>query len=52
MRRLNVSMLFVCLVGLLFVFACADSSKKSAETSSQTAAANIEEVTLNVTGMT
>ena len=69
MRRLNVSMLFVCFAALLFVFACADSSKKQAdtpsetvektpaaeettETSTQTAEASIEEVTLNVTGMT
>ena len=63
MRQLNVSMLFVCLAALLFVFACADTSKKPAETPSQTAeettetppqtaAASIEEITLNVTGMT
>ena len=52
MRQLNVSMLFVCLAVLLFVFACADPSKKEAETSAQTAEANIEEVTLTVTGMT
>ncbi len=62
MRQLNVSMLFVCFAALLFVFACADSSKKPAETASQTAeettetptqmaAASIEEITLNVTGM-
>lgn len=63
MRQLNVSMLFVCFATLLFVFACADTSKKPAETPSQTAeettdtptqtaAASIEEITLNVTGMT
>ena len=63
MRQLNVGMLFVCFAALLFVFACADSSKKPAETPSQTAGettetatqtaeANIQEVTLNVTGMT
>ena len=63
MRQLNVSMVFVCLAALLFVFACADSSKKPAETPSQTAeeatetpdqtaAVSIEEVTLTVTGMT
>ncbi len=63
MRQLNVSILFVCCAALLFVFACADSSKKPAETPSQTAeettetptqmaAASIEEITLNVTGMT
>ena len=55
MRQLNVSMLFVCFAALLFVFACADSSKKPAETAetpTQTAEANIEEVTLTVTGMT
>ena len=57
MRQLNVSTLFVCFAALLFVFACADSSKKQAEEtteapSQQMAAANIEEVTLNVTGMT
>ena len=63
MRQLNVSTLFVCFAALLFVFACADSSKKQAETPSQTAeettetptqtaAASIEEITLNVTGMT
>ena len=63
MRQLNVSLLFVCFAALVFVFACADSSKKPAdtpsqtaeettETSPQTAAASIEEVTLTVTGMT
>ena len=63
MRQLNVSILFVCCAAFLFVFACADSSKKPAETPSQTAeettetptqmaAASIEEITLNVTGMT
>ena len=62
MRQLNASILFVCFAVLLFVFACADTSKKPAETPSQTAeetteapqtaAASIEEVTLNVTGMT
>ena len=64
MRQLNVRMLFVCFAALLFVFACADTSKKPADTpsqtaeetteapSQQTAAASIEEVTLNVTGMT
>ena len=62
MRQLNVSMLFVGFAALLFVFSCADTSKKPAETPSQTAeettetptqtaAANIEEITLNVTGM-
>ncbi len=62
MRQLNVGMIFVCFAVLIFVVACADTEKKSAETPSQTAeetketpqtaAANIEEVTLNVTGMT
>ena len=62
MRQLNVSMLFVCFAALLLIVACADTSKKPAETPSQTAeeatetptqtAANIEEITLNVTGMT
>jgi hypothetical protein len=63
MRQLNVSMLFVCFAALLFVFACADTSKKPAdapsqtaeettETPTQTAEASIEEVTLTVTGMT
>ena len=52
MRQVNVSMLFVCFAALLFVFACADPAKKEAETSTQTAAASIEEVTLTVTGMT
>ena len=59
MRQLNVSILFVCFAALLFVFACADSSKKPAETAetktettTQTAEANIEEITLTVTGMT
>ena len=65
MRQLNVSMLFVCVAALLFVFACADTSKKEAEeaapaqtaeetteTPSQTAETAIEEVTLTVTGMT
>ena len=63
MRQLNVSTLFVCFAALLLVFACADTSKKPAETPSQTAeettetptqtaAASIEEITLNVTGMT
>lgn len=36
MRQLNVSVLFVCFAALLFVFACADTSKKPAETPSQT----------------
>lgn len=63
MRPLNVRTLFVCLTVLLFVFACADTSKKPAETPSQTAEetvetpsqtaeASVEEVTLTVTGMT
>ena len=59
MRHLNVSILFACFVALLFVFACADTSKKpaetpsqAAETPSQTAEASVEEVTLAVTGMT
>lgn len=63
MRQLNVSVLFVCFAALLFVFACADTSKKPAdapsqtaeettETPTQTAEASIEEVTLTVTGMT
>ena len=63
MRQLNTGMVFVCFAALLFVFACADSSKKPAETPTQTAeettetptqtaAASIEEITLNVTGMT
>ncbi|MDE0011265.1 MAG: hypothetical protein OXU36_08955 [Candidatus Poribacteria bacterium] len=63
MRHLNVRVLFVCFVALLFVAACADTSKKPAETPnqtaeetvetpSQTAEVAIEEVTLAVTGMT
>ena len=62
MRQLNARMIFVCFAALLFVVACADTEKKPAETPSQTAeettetpqtvAASIEEVTLNVTGMT
>ena len=43
MRQLNL--LFVCFVAFLFVVACADTPKKTAE-------AAVEEVTLNVTGMT
>jgi hypothetical protein len=31
MRQLNARMLFVCFAALLFVFACADTSKKEAE---------------------
>ena len=59
MRQLNVRTLFVCLAALLFVIACADNQQKPAETPEQTVetpsetpAANIEEVTLAVTGMT
>ena len=54
MRQLNVSLLFVCLAALLFVFACADTAKKEAEEAApaQTAEATVEEVTLTVTGMT
>ena len=63
MRYLNARIVFVCLAALLFVFACADTSKKPAEapsqtaeetteTPSQTAEVAIEEVTLAVTGMT
>ena len=59
MRQLNVGIVFVCLAALLFIVACADTSKKPAETSTQTtetpsqaAEASIEEVTLTVTGMT
>ena len=63
MRHLNVSLLFVCFAALLFIFACADTSKKPAEAPSQTAEETketptqaaetvIEEVTLAVTGMT
>lgn len=63
MRQLNVSMLFVCFAALLLIVACADTSKKPAETPSQTAEettetptqmaeASIQEITLNVTGMT
>ena len=63
MRQLNVRMLFVCFAALLFVFACADTSKKEAEKAApaqtveeaaptQTAEATVEEVTLTVTGMT
>ncbi len=36
MRQLNVRMLFVCLAALLLVIACADTSKKQAETSTET----------------
>ena len=43
MRQLNL--LFVCFAALLFVAACADTPQQKAE-------ATIEEVTLNVTGMT
>ena len=63
MRHLNARIVFVCLAVLLFVVACADTSKKPAETPSQTAEETtempsqtaevaIEEVTLAVTGMT
>ncbi len=63
MRQLNASMLFVCFAALLFVFACADTSKKEAEEAApaqtveeaapaQTVEATVEEVTLAVTGMT
>ena len=59
MRHLNAKAIFVCFAALLFVFACADTSKKpaetpsqTAETPSQTAEASVEEVTLTVTGMT
>jgi hypothetical protein len=54
MRQLNARMLFVCFAALLFVFACADTSKKEAEEAApaQTAEATVEEVTLTVTGMT
>ena len=61
MRQLNVSMLFVCFAALLFVIACADTTKKEAEEAApaqeeaaptQTAETAIEEVTLAVTGMT
>ena len=64
MRQLNAGMIFVCFAALLLIVACADPEKKPAETPSQTAeetkeapsqqmaAASIEEVTLNVTGMT
>jgi outer membrane biogenesis lipoprotein LolB len=56
-------MLFVCFAALLLIVACADTSKKPAETPSQTAEettetptqmaeASIQEITLNVTGMT
>ena len=40
MLHLNAKMVFVCLTALLFVVACADKTQE------------IEEVTLNVTGMT
>ena len=59
MLHLNARAIFVCFAALLFVFACADTSKKpaetpsqTAETPSQTAEASVEEVTLTVTGMT
>ena len=61
MRQLNVRMLFVCFAALLFVVACADTSKKEAEEApaqveeaapAQTAETTVEEVTLAVTGMT
>lgn len=52
MQHIQTKMLFLCLVALLFVTACADTSKKeAAETPTQTVAANVEEVTLTVTGM-
>ncbi len=52
MYQLNVRILFVCLAALLLVVACADTEKKTTEAPSQTTEANIEEVTLAVTGMT
>ena len=53
MRPLNLGTLFICFAALLFVVACADTSKKEAtETPAQTAEAAVEEVTLTVTGMT
>ena len=60
MRQLNARMLFVCFAALLFVVACADTSKKEAEEAApaaapapvQTAEVAVEEVTLTVTGMT
>ncbi len=59
MRHLNMRIVFVCLAALLLIVACADTSKKPAETSTQTtetpeqaAEASVEEVTLAVTGMT
>lgn len=52
MRHLNAQTLFVCFAALLFVCACADTSKKPAETPSQAAEVSVEEVTLTVTGMT
>ena len=36
MLQLNLRTLFVCFAALLFVFACADTSKKPAETETQT----------------
>ena len=41
MYQLNARMVFVCFAALLFVFACADTSKKPADTPSQT----VEETT-------
>lgn len=53
MPEVNTKMLFICLAVCLCVFACADTSKKEAEEApaTQTLATNIEEVTLDVTGM-
>ena len=36
MRQLNLGILFVCFAALLLVIACADTSKKPAETETQT----------------
>ena len=44
MRQLNVRMLFVCFAALLFMVACADTSKKEAEEAApeQTAETTLE----------
>ncbi len=56
MRVQQRSTLFICLIALLLAIGCADQQKTTSEKtetiSPSTAEAAIEEVTLNVTGMT
>ncbi len=54
MLHLNVRIVLFCLAPLLLVIACADTQKKTttAEPAAETVEANVEEVTLAVTGMT